>query len=434
MIRNAETDLLNWFKKKSSRKPLVLRGARQVGKSTLVRQFCLNNKIDIIELNLEKLKLKSIINKFDIPSLLEEIEFITKKSFSSKNILLFIDEIQEQPRAFEILRYFYEETPQIPVIAAGSLLDLMLNDEQVSVPVGRIEYYKLGPMTFTEYLLAVGENRLCDLIQNQKSVPEIAHHLLIEHLQKYMFIGGMPESIKTYIETKSLLEVRKIQNDLINSYQEDFIKYSKKNNIVRVSKVFNYIPFNLGKKIKFASIDSEEKARDLKYAIELLKFSRIAIAAVHTNCSGLPISAQSDEKIFKLYFLDIGLVGAMTDLQWTDLISKDSHLLKGPLAEQFVAQHLYQLHHHNITDPLYYWLRDKDSNKAEIDFVIQEKSKIIPIEVKADKNGKLKSLIQFNIEKKPQIAFKICTDQLKKEGNLITLPLYLIENILNFID
>lgn len=434
MLRFAERKILDWYEN-DSRKPLVLRGARQVGKSTLVRNFCQNHKLNLVEINLEKNKLFSLEKNLNIEVILEEIEMISKKNISSPNTVLFIDEIQEQPTALTALRYFYEERPNLPIIAAGSLLEFVLNDKAISVPVGRIEYLKLGPMTFAEFLYAINENKLADITLSGKKVNQGPHEKLFELLKKYYFIGGMPEAVKVYAETKSLLKVRKVQSNIIKAYREDFLKYTKGMQYQRVARVFDYIPFNLGRKVKFSNIDSDFKSRDLKVAIELLRHARVALSATHSNCSGLPISGQKDESVFKLYFLDLGLACAIQDISWDALLSDKELISKGALAEQFVAQHLSCSEFNLISDELFYWLKDKDISKAEVDFVIQLGTELIPIEVKSEKSGRLRSLLQFVKEKKSKYCIKISTEELQltempnSTSKLLTVPLYSIETL-----
>ncbi len=445
MKRLAENSLLEWFENEN-RMPLIIRGARQVGKSTLVKNFCKNNDIELIEINLEKLKVPALeLDNIDLNRVLSDIEALTRKEFRSDiKQILFIDEIQAQPKALRSLRYFFEEMPEIPVIAAGSLLDFLLNDKKMDFPVGRVSYLKLGPMSFTEFLLAMGEELLVKKMKDPQKIQGSLHDELLKQVQNYFFVGGMPKAVLTFQKTKKLTAVRKIQKDLIESYKDDFIKYAKKEKIhLLVNTVFDFAPFNLGKKVKYSEIYSDVKALELRKAIELLSFARILIPVHHTNASGLPISSQKDNKIFKLFFLDVGLVSAATDLPFEDLNLKS--LMDGPIAEQFVSQHLNYHFNTQIHEELFYWLKDKSSAKAEVDFVLQSGKLIIPLEVKSGSLLKMKSLHQFCVDKSSKIGvvvsenffkaadfnFKIydgCKN-INHNAKLLQLPFYQIEHL-----
>ncbi len=456
MDRYALLDLQKWYESAES-KPLVIRGARQVGKSTLVRIFCQNHGLDLLEVNLEKIKIQEFNNEknFSIKKVLTEIELITGKKISEKTIL-FLDEAQEQPIAFNRLRYFYEDAPQLRVIAAGSLLDVILNQENFSMPVGRIEYYYLGPMSFREFLMAKGEELLLNQINSLKndfSVLQLVHERAIELLKEYYFVGGMPEVLKKYIETNDMDIVRKTQLDLIQTYRDDIPKYTKAKQELRVNEVFNFVPRHLGEaKVKFSEIAATNSLQ-VKDAIDLLHRSQIIIKVLHTSASGLPLVSCSDPSVMKLFFLDVGLSNAILDIQWVNLFQIQDHelLTKGSMAEQFIAQHLNQIQP-SFKHELFYWLRGGKQGAAEVDFVINLKGQIIPIEVKAATTGKMKSLWQFLAEKNSKLAIKfdlkhretyinlikqnVSLGNEVKEVNakLIALPLYAVELLEEIIE
>ncbi len=410
MKRKYLQDLHQWFAEQQ-RKPLILRGARQVGKSTLVRLFAVESGITLIEINLEKMKFKSIEQAhFSIDDWIAEIEFLSGQTVSKKT-LIFIDEIQMQPNAIAKLRYFYEERADIPVIAAGSLLEIALHQQEISFPVGRVSFLWISPMTFTEYLSAIGKENLSQLILDGK-IPEYAHEILKAEVKKYFFIGGMPRAIQTYIDTKSLLAVRKIQEEIIQSYSSDFPKYEKRAAVEKLQNIFQTIPFHLGKKVIYQHIDRESKSAQIKKNIELLIQAHLVIPSYHTNASGLPLKAGVDHSVLKVYFLDIGLVNCLHQFSWNDFqeLFEKSFVTKGFLAEQFISQHL-AYHTNPVGGPeTLFWLKDKSSEKAEIDFLISSEQKIIPIEVKAEKGGRLKSLEVFAREKKILKAYKFSNE------------------------
>lgn len=440
MKRIYENDLNEWYQD-NDRKPLILRGARQVGKSTLVRLFAENSGLDLIEINLEKRQFQSLIaQQFDIQDWIVEIESIAKKRVHKKT-LIFIDEIQSQVKALTMLRYFYEERPETAVITAGSLLEIALHNEEVSFPVGRVSFMWIGPMTFGEYLMALGSNDLY-LRVLENNLLDFHHQMLLDELKKYYFIGGMPKSIKTYIETKSFVEVRAIQEEILQTYQEDFPKYGKRINTDRLVSVFKQLAFHLGKKLIYQHLDRESKSIEVKKCIELFIKANIIVPAYHSDANGIPLKSQIDMNVFKIYFLDIGLVNCLHEFSWDGFnkIFDETFSTKGFLAEQFVAQHLAYHLNKKAQPELMYWLRDKNINKAEIDFLTSAGGEIFPIEVKSQSGGKLKSLKVFAEEKNILKSFKLSKNWFSKETLEISegrglevdsWPLYAIEGLIH---
>ncbi|MFA5582906.1 MAG: ATP-binding protein [Bacteriovoracaceae bacterium] len=410
MKRAAEEHLWAWFNKQD-RRPLIIRGARQVGKSTLVKLFAQRSGLDLLEINLEKMRLTSTEkDHFDIQSLLDEIQLKTKKSMSKKTIIFF-DEIQESPSLLKFLRYFYEERPEIAVIAAGSLLEIALKKEDFSFPVGRVEFYHLGPMTFSEFLLATDNEFLLSKIQ-ERDFSEAVTTEAKRQLNLYYYIGGMPKAVSTYIEEKSIASVRDIQEQIIQAYIADFPKYNSRIDVGRVEKVFYSVINQIGKKIIYQKLDEGRSSRDIKKALELLIDARVILKCNHSNANTVPLMGEMDDSIFKIYFLDVGLVNAIMrlDFETIDQEMKNNFNTKGMIAEQFIAQHLAYLHNEKRGPELFYWLRDKGSQKSEIDFLIQRKDQIIPIEVKSSAAGHLKSLFYFAKEKRKKKAIKVSLD------------------------
>lgn len=402
--------LEQWFQKKN-RKPLIIRGARQVGKSTLVRLFAAEAGFELLEINLELHRLHALQNGQQLSSVKEvnqEIESLFNKKIHDKT-LIFFDEIQQSPILISLLRYYYEEYPHLAVIAAGSLLEFVLEDHNFSMPVGRVEFLHLGPMKFSEFLLNSGKSELVQ--QVDKVFPYLkSHHFyqINEEWKRYLFVGGMPEAVKSYSLHQSPKLVRDIQRSIIQTYKSDFSKYASKKQLPRLETIFEALPQHLGRKIKYSAISSEFDSRKIKEAIQLLRLARIIHCCYHTNANGLPLSAQKDIHVYKIYFLDVGLLHYMQGLSWRDLKSySDENLLtKGLSAEQFVAQHLAYSRGPQEEPELYYWLRDKTSEKAEVDFVFSREGSILPIEVKSGKSGKLKSLKQFISEKNISEAYR----------------------------
>jgi len=450
MKRLCETQLSHWLQKRR-RKPLIIRGARQVGKSTLVRMFADAQGLTLAEINLEKhAKLDELFQTYDINTIIPELELICRTSLRDENTLLFLDEIQSTPNAIASLRYFYEELPQLAVIAAGSLLEFVLEQHSFSMPVGRVEYVHLGPMSFKEFLLACKEDMLFSYVDNfqvDKPLPKTAHEQLLKRQRQFLFIGGMPESVLSFCESNSMLDAREIHRSIIQTYQDDFSKYSREPALSRVQKVFDVIPTISGTKVKYANISREDRSVDVKRAIELLIRARLLIPAYHSNCSGVPLKSGVNEKHFKLYFLDVGLLNYLSGLEWSQIASLDERALlnEGVLAEQFVAQHLAYRHKGTEPPDLFYWLRESKSSNAEVDFVTSCAKAIVPIEVKAGKSGSIKSLQQFATDKQSSLTcrFDLNPPGLQRlshksrqknavtttEYELLSLPLYLVEQL-----
>lgn len=288
---------------------------------------------------------------------------------------MFFDEIQESPEILTSLRYFYENKPGLKVISAGSLLEFALKAPDFSMPVGRIQYLHLGPMTFFEFLEDLGENALLTaLIEDPHQ--DFLFETAVHKMREYFFVGGMPEAVKVYATSKDPRSVRTVHSSILQTYRDDFPKYSTRAQVPRVEKIFERLPQAIAKKVKYSQLMPEEKSREVKKALDLLFDARVALRCVHSNATGLPLKALSDERILKPYFLDIGLLSASFGIEWSKLmgLSQTELVVKGVLAEQFVAQHLNLRSSADSTPELFYWLRDKNSARAEIDFVIPDNS------------------------------------------------------------
>ena len=449
--RTAEKHLNKWYAKKR-RKPLVLRGARQVGKSTLVRRFAESNKLILNEVNLERhLYLDSAFKTLDIEVIIKELDALVGRNIQAPGSILFLDEIQATPHALQALRYFHEERASLPVISAGSLLEFTLADHHFSMPVGRIEYYHLGPMTFKEFLYAI-EPALIEYLSNyqlDQVLPETAHRKLTRRQREFLFVGGMPEAVNVYAEEGSLVEVMAVHRSIAGTYQDDFAKYAKHKDLALMQKTFQQIPRMLGRKVKYSNISREDRSRNVKTVIDLLTNAGVCHRVFHSHCSGIPLSAEIKENAYKIIFMDVGMAAYLCGMDWITLQSLDDRDIvnEGGLAEQFIGQHLL-----DPLDPprLTYWLRESRSANAEVDYVIARGNMIIPIEVKAGKRGSLKSLLQFALNKHASLAVRF---DLNPPGiqhvehaarindssqpisyTLLSLPLYLVEELPRILD
>lgn len=442
--------LENWLKRQH-RKPLIVRGARQVGKSTLVELFANQHELKLQNVNLERFpELSQVFATKDPKKIISQIEFLPDMPATEENSLLFLDEIQAVPPAIPALRYFFEDMPELPLVSAGSLLEFVLSEHQFSMPVGRVQYLHMGPMCFSEFLLAIGEDKLTDFILNYRygnGITELVHNRLMELLRTYYFVGGMPEAVSVFADTRSYREVSAVHNSIIDTYREDFPKYAGTRNLNRLLAVFNFAARNVGVKVKYSNIAPQEQSSTLKQDIELLAMARVVSKIVHSHCSGLPLQASMQEKVFKLLFLDIGLMNAICGLNWRVLSQLDEMKLinEGVIAEQFVGQHLQSLLSDSPNRELTYWLREGRSANAEVDFVIGLNGVMLPIEIKAGATGSMKSLHQFMGEKKQEFAVRFDaalpedfnveakitknTTVHQVKYRLLSLPLYLVERL-----
>ncbi len=456
--RFAENYLHIWYQKKR-RKPLVLRGARQVGKSTLVREFAKNNGLVLNEINLEQhLYLDKTFKSLDLDIILRELDALVGRNINAPDSILFLDEIQATPHAIAALRYFYENRPDIPVISAGSLLEFSLADTSFSMPVGRIEYYHLGPMTFSEFLNAVEPGLSSYLsefhigFRNNQPIPETAHRKLTKRQREFLFVGGMPEAVNVFATENSLTEVTAVHRSIAETYQDDFLKYARQQDLALMQIVFRQIPRIIGQKVKYSNISRENKSREVKSVIELLTKARICHQVFHSHCSGVPLMADvndSKKNAYKLIFMDVGMAAWLTGTDWIAMQALDGQALvnEGKLAEQFIGQHLLN----PFAPPrLTYWLREAKSANAEVDYVTTSGNEIVPIEVKAGKSGTLKSLQQIAANKKislcvrfdlnpPAIQDVTYSTRVGEESvdvayTLLSLPLYLVGELPRILD
>lgn len=438
-----ELDYLSTWFHRSDRKPLLIRGARQVGKSTLVRLLAEKESKQLIELDFENNPdLADLFKSQDPKTILSLLSVQSGQNIQPDTVILFLDELQKTPQILATLRYFYEKMPELAVIATGSLLDFALKNAQFSMPVGRIEYLYLMPMSFEAFLIAVNKSHLVDFLtqyQLSQEIPISIHQALLNEVKRYFIVGGLPEAVAQYVRTNSFLDVERTKKSLIIGYQDDFSKYATLAEQERMRLIFNKVPRMLGEKFKYSHVDPNQKSAVIKTALDSLNLARIIHIAYHTDANGLPLGAEINEKQFKTYFLDLGLVASALDVSILDFENDLDFTLinEGKMAEQFMAQVLLQFREFYEPPSLYYWLREQKSAAAEIDFVIPFHGKVIPIEVKAGSTGTLKSLHYFLSEKKLQFGVRICNQRpslnhstVQTHGadvsfQLLTLPFYL---------
>lgn len=422
MIRDKINTLIAW-KDKLNRKPLIINGARQVGKSWLVKYFGENYfSNDIVIINFEKQRDLHIIftQNFDVNRIISELQLVLGVSIVKGKTLVFFDEIQSCSEALGSLRYFYEDMPDLHVIAAGSLLDFEFRDQPY--PVGRVEIMNLYPMTFTEFLVANNKEPLADFLkQTPKEIPESVKNILSEQLQLYFIIGGMPECVKYYIDTQDFTGIKDIQNNLLYTYEQDFKKYKPSINSDCLQDIIENITKLIGNQIIYTKLSDRFTIPTIKKGVDLLKTARLIDSVPNVSIAGLPLTPSG--KQFKTFFLDIGLLIRKRQIEYASLYTKRqlTSAFEGVLAEQFVAQQI--LAHTN--DHLFYWSRTEPGANSEIDFIVVQEGRIIPVEVKAGGSGSLKSL-HYLLEKYPHIE-KGVVYSLAKQGvidKINFLPIY----------
>lgn len=447
MYRKIENYLADW-KTSSYRKPLVLRGARQVGKTYTIERFGKENFKYFLKINLEQERdLKHVFESLQPQQIINELTALHQVPFIDEETLLFIDEIQVSPNAITALRYFYEQRPGLHIISAGSLLDITLNEMQYSMPVGRVDFVFMYPMTFIEFLIALNENGLVSVINDftpDKTISTAIHNRIMELLRLFFFIGGMPEAVAYYVKEKELSGIERIHSGLIQSIQFDFAKYGTRKQQEHLKDVLHYVANNIGSKVKYSNISTSVHSSLLKDAFHKLEMSRIIHLIRHTNSSHVPITRLQNNDIFKPIFLDIGVLNHIAGIK---LVNLDNLVtaFEGALAEQFVLQELISGSKPYHEQKLNYWIREAKNSNAEIDCLFQIGNRIYPIEIKAGKRGTLKSLHIFLAEKskKTGIRLNIDTSSIGKDlqasvnlpgrnqltYNLVSLPLYLAGNL-----
>ena len=410
MLPRDLTVFKRWFSTRK-RKPLVLRGARQVGKSTAVRLFAKEMGLKLVEINLEQFPhLDTVFKSLNVEQILATIESAIGESTQKPNLLLFLDEVQATPNALAALRYLYEQLPELPIIAAGSLLEFVLSDHEFSMPVGRVEYAWLYPLSFAEFLRARGKIFLAETLnafQPEKFWPEPQHQDLLFELRSYMLVGGMPEVVQGFVNGSDEKEIQSLQDNIIFTYGDDFSKYASGAALARLQQAYRRLPQLCGKKIKLAEVLPHEKSANVRSVIDLLAKAGIIHRVHHSACDGLPLRAGIDFRVFKVYWLDCGLLNRMQGLTWHVWQQNKKIIYEGQLAEQFVAQELMSAQTSADPAPLCYWLREGKSANSEVDFVVQRDADLVPVEVKSGAAGSLKSLASFMQYKKAEYAIKL---------------------------
>ncbi|MBI4356327.1 MAG: ATP-binding protein [Gammaproteobacteria bacterium] len=422
---------LEQWKSNPHKKPILLRGARQVGKTHLVRSIG-RTFDEFVEINFEYQPAYQKIFEQDLDPkrILKELRLMTEKRIEPNHSLLFLDEIQANPKAIQALRYFYEEMPELHVIAAGSLLNFAI--ESVGVPVGRVSFLYLYPVSFIEFLKAAECMQLLKVIlTNDVNVPlaEPVHNKALRLVGEYIAIGGMPEVVKTWLETSDYGQCHQILHELVGTFRQDFEKYAKRYQIKYIEQLFNTIPRQLGCRFKYSHIEGNFRKRELAPCLSLLEKADIVHPIYHTAAQGLPLGAETNLGCFKLKILDVALAQAIlgSDLKKWVLDPLSAYINKGEIAESFVGQELLAYSSPHQKQQLYYWHKESRSSQAEVDYVASMQGNIIPIEVKSGKGSSLKSMHLF-LDKHPSSPYGIrySTHNYSVHNQLQSYPLYAV--------
>ena len=429
MYRDKMEELKKW-KNSTNRKPLIIRGARQVGKTWLMKEFGKEyyEKCAYINFDDNTRMNKLFEEDFDLNKIIQGLKIESGVNIEPENTLIILDEIQETPKALKALKYFCENANQYHIVSAGSLLGVAIH-EGTSFPVGKVDFLDLAPLSFFEFMQALGENDLLQMLKNNDfDIINVFNSKLKEYLKLYYYIGGMPEAVNLYVENKDLLEVRKIQKKLLDAYEQDFSKHAPSNIVPRIRQLWNNIPTQLAKENKkfiYGLVREGARAREYEIALSWLIDCGLVYQINRVNNSKVPLSAYQDFNAFKLYLLDVGLLSAMAGIDAKTLLEGNEIFeeFKGSLTEQYVLCQLKQCTELDI----FYWT--SNTGMAEIDFITQIGKDNIPIEVKASENLQAKSIKSFIQKYNTKINVRTSMSNYRKDESIINIPLYLIGNI-----
>lgn len=429
MYRTAIEKLYRW-KESKRRKPLIIEGARQVGKTWLMKEFGSKAYADTVYINFDSnFRMAELFSSdLDTDRLIMGFELYIGRKIDPKNTLLIFDEVQEVPRALSSLKYFYENAPQYHIVCAGSLLGIALHGG-TSFPVGKVDFLSLFPLSFKEFLMATAGDRFAELLDKQDyQMITSFKQTYIDALKQYYFVGGMPEAVQSFVEEKDFNEVRMIQKRILAAYEQDFSKHAPIEIVPKIRMIWNSIPSQLAKENKkfiYGLVREGGRAKEYESAIMWLCDCGLVHRVSRVNAAGIPLKAYEDLKAFKLFIVDVGLLGCMTGLRQRTLLDGNDLFteFKGALTEQYVCQQLKTIDDLSV----YYYTNDRGS--CEVDFIIDTGEQIVPVEVKAEVNLKAKSLKTYREKFNPEISVRTSMADYKKEEGLINLPLYAVEEI-----
>ena len=451
VLQRREIGYLEAWATRRPHKPIVIRGARQVGKSTLVREFARAARLTPVTVDFERNpELREAFADRDPARILALLKLLTGKTAAAGTHLLFLDEIQAAPEALAALRYFHEEMPELHVLAAGSLLEFALAQTRFPMPVGRVEYMHLGPLHFEDFVIAMGEADVADFLRGlplssvrKNAVPAVLHRKCLDLVRRYWVVGGLPEAVAAFVRAPGrgtdFEPVSRILHNVVATYRDDFGKYGRSRDRIRM--VFDRLPHLVARKFKYVDVSREHRASEIAAALEHLCMARVACRVFRTAANGVPLAAETNQRFFKCLHVDVGLMCAALGLDVLDLERQGDPTLvnRGAVAEQFVGQHLLYQDAPYLAPALHYWAREARNAAAEVDYVVAVGSRVVPVEVKAGATGSLRSLQQFVREKSSDLALRFNADppSLLQESRtlpdgttvsyaLLSLPLYLV--------
>lgn len=431
MKRRLDQFLVQW-KNDPARKPLLVRGARQIGKTFTICEFGRGSFENLAEVNFElEPRLKAVFESShgELREIVKNLSLLLNVPILPGRTLLFLDEVQECPRAISALRYFYEKMPDLHVIAAGSLLEFALEGENFEMPVGRVQYLFMRPVSFQEFLWAKNETSLSELLDEIDIASEIndaVHEKLLRLFKDYLIVGGMPEAVARHVRNPADADFGRAQLTILQTYRDDFGKYARRARLDLLQRVFQTAPSFVGQVYKYSRVDGESQGREVKAALRLLEKAGVVAKVLSTSAHGLPFLKDADEKKFKIVFIDVGLMQKSCGLEAEIALSADFlQINAGAVAEQFVGQELMAAADPYEEPALFYWDREKKNSQAEVDFLISRGREILPVEVKSGKTGSLKSLRLF-LKEHPQSPFGIRLSQhsLSFHDNILSVPIY----------
>lgn len=433
LSRSIDSELTLWRKQKEG-KPLLIRGARQVGKSTAIRELA--KQFDFfLEINFEEQRQvhRLFEGDLDVLAISENLSILYNTPIIPGKTLVFFDEIQACISAISSLRFFYEKYPQLHVIAAGSLLEFALA-EIPSFGVGRIRSMFVYPLSFDEYLMGIGEEMLLEAKKKATSVRPLAepiHQKLLNHIKRFLVIGGMPEVVASYVKNNSINECGQVLDDLITSLKADFAKYKNKVPSLRISEVFDSVIRQSGNKFTYSQAATEANNQQVKEALDLLIMAGLVIPVTHTAANGLPLGAEVNPKKRKMLLLDTGIFQRLLGLDVPSvLFENDLDVVnKGAIAEQFVGLELLKYASCYRQESLYFWHREAKSSNAEVDYVIRQNESIMPVEVKSGKKGSMQSMFLFLAEKKAPAGTRVSLENHSTYENIRVLPIYAVSEL-----
>jgi hypothetical protein len=432
--RDIDSELLKW-KDEPDRKPLLIRGARQVGKSSSVRRLgeCFDT---FLEINFEEHRRVHTIFEGDLTpeTLCESLSIMFDKEIIPGRTLLFFDEIQACIPAISSLRFFYEKMPALHVIAAGSLLEFAIS-EIPSFGVGRIRSLFMYPMSFDEFLRGTGQEKLLSLKSRaspQNPLPAPLHEKLRELLKKFLVIGGMPEVVHKYVSNRDLRECQMVLDDLVNSYRTDFAKYREKTPAVRIREVFDAVVHQAGGKFVYAKVSQNLNTQQVKEALELLIMAGLVIPVTHTSANGIPLGTGKNLKKRKMLLLDTGLFQRIMQLEIPDVLFSNELMPvnRGGIAEQFAGLEILKNSSCYQQAELFYWHREALNSSAEVDYLIQKNNMIIPLEIKSGTKGAMNSMFLFLREKRADYGYRLSLENFSEFNNIKVYPLYAVANVM----